>query len=191
MSSTEPPRMRIRMTLEWTPPLGAQPPLPPVQHIEPQAYPPPPTNPAPRAYADDDISNISNTGDEGDEIYRIDAPPKGKHASFEACVDFIHDYTRQRGYDLVLKNSEKSRATNLIYRYTMKCSRHGVLDNTRRIADADRVRRRRGSKKTGCKQGILIVACDSKNPKNSMWEIRHQQGVYLDSPCPRQVLTRV
>lgn len=101
-------------------------------------------------------------------------PPEARYPTFQSGLDAMYAWVKEQGYD-VSRNKSRKNKQQMIYKYIIRCTRYGTLDNTRKLRDEDRVRTKRTSKKTNCEMGVIYVADDVEEP-HGPWRIKHQTG---------------
>jgi hypothetical protein len=80
-------------------------------------------------------------------------PPDDSFDSYETAKYNAHDWARRHGYDFSVKKVYKNEDRK-IHRRVLTCTRGGKLDNKRKLTEETRVRKKRSSKKGGCKAQI-------------------------------------
>ncbi|KAF2437170.1 hypothetical protein EJ08DRAFT_691471 [Tothia fuscella] len=127
----------------------------------------------------------ANNGDEDDveEEQEDDTPPEGfyflppppplTYDTPEEAVQAVHDWNKDHGFDVSKQKPMKNKAGEL-YKYLYRCTRHGRLDNNRKLTDETRKRKRK-SGKTGCPMGLYVKAIEPSNPAGR-WKISYQQN---------------
>jgi MULE transposase domain len=85
------------------------------------------------------------------------------------------EITRDHGFEIA-QTDGKRRKGYPIHAWIFRCTRHGVLDNKRNLTDKERIRKKRGTKKTDCKMALWIKAADLKCPDGD-WKVQHYQGL--------------
>lgn len=85
----------------------------------------------------------------------------------------MHEWNKHHGFDVSRQKPMKNKDGEL-YKYLYRCTKHGKLDNNRKLTDETRKRKRK-SGKIGCPMGIYIKAEDPSNT-NGPWRIVHQQN---------------
>ncbi|KAF2458039.1 hypothetical protein BDY21DRAFT_343463 [Lineolata rhizophorae] len=76
-------------------------------------------------------------------------PPEGMYPSKDALLQAAQNHAAQHGYALSINNYWKTQQ-----RVKIACVCYGTPKNTRRLTDATRVRKGRGSLKTGCRMWV-------------------------------------
>lgn len=117
-------------------------------------------------------------------------PPEAIYPSYQRALDAVHGWAEGKGYELSITRAVKN-SKGQIYKRQLQCSRHGKLQNKRKLAEEDRVRLARGTRKTGCQMGMWVAAV---NPKiiDGPWKTVHQNNrrsyIHNHSAAPKIVL---
>jgi len=100
-------------------------------------------------------------------------PPELQYPDCDAAISAMHEWDKHHGFDVSRQKPMKNKDGE-IYKYLYRCTKHGKLDNNRKLTEDTRKRKRK-SGKIGCPMGIYIKAVDPSNP-NGAWCIVHQQN---------------
>ena len=119
-------------------------------------------------------SDTSSKSIKSRTYWDLPPPPEDSFDSYGTAKHNAHDWARRHGYDLSVKKAYKNKDRK-IHRRVLTCTRGGKLDNKRKLTEETRVRKKRSSKRGGCKAQIWLVAEDSSNPEGT-WSIRHARG---------------
>ncbi|TID22745.1 hypothetical protein E6O75_ATG01919 [Venturia nashicola] len=111
-----------------------------------------------------------NTPPEG--MYYLAPPPPRTYDSLEDTLQALHEWNKDHGFDVSKQKPMKNKAGD-IYKYLYRCTRHGRLDNNRKLTDDTRKRKRR-SGKTGCPMGLYIRAVNPADASGK-WAISYQR----------------
>lgn len=106
--------------------------------------------------------------------FNLPPPPENTFPSYAAATQAMYTWAKDYGYDLSTYRSVKMKS-GVIYKRIFRCTRAGKVDNKRKLTEEDRIRPKRGSKKTGCKMTIQLVTAEQSNPEGP-WRIKHHQG---------------
>jgi hypothetical protein len=103
----------------------------------------------------------------------IEPPQQLAYTSLDETIEVMHAWNREHGFDVSKQKPSKNRNGEL-YKYLFRCTRHGKLDNHRKLTDLTR-KRKRQSGKIGCPMGIYLKAVNPLDPKGR-WQILHQRN---------------
>lgn len=113
-------------------------------------------------------------------------PPEEEYESLTLAEDAVRSWTASQGYATSRHKTKKNKAGQP-YRHLLKCTRHGKLDNTRKLTEEMRVRKKRGSAKCGCPMKLWIVAADVGQPEGP-WRVQHCENqasrIHNHGPAP-------
>jgi hypothetical protein len=113
----------------------------------------------------------NNTPPEG--FYYLAPPPISTYDTADEAIEAMHSWNKDHGFDVSKQKPMKNKAGEL-YKYLYRCTRHGRLDNNRKLTDETRKRKRK-SGKTGCPMGLYVKAIEPQNP-SGRWKISYQQN---------------
>jgi hypothetical protein len=106
-------------------------------------------------------------------FYYLAPPPPHEYDTLEDTIQAMHDWNKDHGFDVSKQKPMKNKAGDY-YKYLYRCTRHGKLDNNRKLTEDTRKRKRK-SGKTGCPMGLYIRAVDPSNASGK-WRISYQQN---------------
>jgi hypothetical protein len=106
-------------------------------------------------------------------FYYLAPPPELTYPDCDTAINAMHDWDKHHGFDVSRQKPMKNKDGE-IYKYLYRCTKHGKLDNNRKLTEDTRKRKRK-SGKIGCPMGIYIKAVDPANPAGT-WCIVHQQN---------------
>jgi hypothetical protein len=131
---------------------------------------------------DGDIGEESatNTRDQEDQtdpppgFTYLPPPPALSYTSPHEAIEAMHAWNKEHGFDVSKQKPGKNKNGEL-YKYLFRCTRHGKLDNHRKLTDETR-KRKRQSGKIGCPMGIYIKAEKPADPAGVWWIVHQQHG---------------
>ena len=117
-------------------------------------------------------------------------PPELQYPGCDEAINAMHEWDKHHGFDVSRQKPMKNKDGE-IYKYLYRCTKHGKLDNNRKLTEDTRKRKvhshalaspsisltffQRKSGKIGCPMGIYVKAVDPSNPSGA-WCIVHQQN---------------
>lgn len=119
----------------------------------------------------DDDGEENNNPPEG--FWYLPPPPCTTFDTPDEALEFMHNWNKDHGFDVSKQKPMKNKAGEL-YKYLYRCTRHGKLDNNRKLTEETRKRKRK-SGKTGCPMGLYVKAIEPSNP-SGRWKISYQQN---------------
>jgi hypothetical protein len=111
----------------------------------------------------------------GENEWRIEPPPERSYHSFKEAKEAALKLCADHGFEISQTDS-KRRSGHPAHAWVFRCTRHGVPDNKRNLTDKQRIRKKRGTKKTDCKMALWIKAVDCRCPHGE-WKIQYYQGL--------------
>jgi FAR1 DNA-binding domain len=106
-------------------------------------------------------------------LYYLSPPPELTYGGPDEAIQAMHDWNKIHGFDVSRQKPMKNKDGEL-YKYLYRCTKHGRLDNNRKLTDETRKRKRK-SGKIGCPMGIYVKAEEPSNPQGR-WRVVHQQN---------------
>lgn len=106
-------------------------------------------------------------------FYYLAPPPELQYPDCDTAINAMHDWDKLHGFDVSRQKPMKNKDGE-IYKYLYRCTKHGKLDNNRKLTEDTRKRKRK-SGKIGCPMGIYVKAVEPSNPAGA-WCIIHQQN---------------
>jgi hypothetical protein len=119
----------------------------------------------------EDGAEEDNTPPDG--FYYLPPPPTSTYDTADEAIEAMHNWNKDHGFDVSKQKPMKNKAGEL-YKYLYRCTRHGRLDNNRKLTEETRKRKRK-SGKTGCPMGLYVKAIEPQNP-SGRWKISYQQN---------------
>ena len=123
--------------------------------------------------ANGSTSHDPNGGPPPPGFYFLAPPPELVYSGPDEAIQGMHDWNKLNGFDVSRQKPMKNKDGEL-YKYLYRCTKHGRLDNNRKLTDETRKRKRK-SGKIGCPMGIYVKADDPSNP-GGRWRVVHQQN---------------
>lgn len=111
-----------------------------------------------------------------DTSFDLGTPELQIYESQEALLQAAYAHGRSHGYDVARKKPKKNAAGEQRY-FRLCCTKHGSLDNTRRLKSDDRTRVYCSTKKTGCKFYLIANAVDG-----GAWHLRPGTSLHHNHP---------
>jgi hypothetical protein len=110
------------------------------------------------------------------EQIAIPPPPQCVYPKHDEAEAALHAWTLKHGFNVSRRRARYVliQDVKVVWARNFECDRAGSLKNTQKIADGDRVRAKRGSKRMGCPMRISIRAVD-KNKPDGEWGIYHTE----------------
>lgn len=118
------------------------------------------------------------------DTYSI-TPPLRVYPSAEEAEEAIHAWTKEHCYNLSRKGVETIESKEVML-WRFECDRSGKSKSTSQLSSADRVRKKRGSKRIRCPVRLRIVAVDANNATGAWWVEYTKDGSRNRNPPPSQ-----
>jgi hypothetical protein len=126
----------------------------------------------PNAQLEDEATGVDEDNTPPEGMYYLAPPPPRTYDSLDDTLQALHEWNKDHGFDVSKQKPMKNKAGD-IYKYLYRCTRHGRLDNNRKLTDDTRKRKRR-SGKTGCPMGLYIRAVNPADAAGK-WAISYQR----------------
>ncbi|QDS68864.1 hypothetical protein FKW77_007427 [Venturia effusa] len=126
----------------------------------------------PNAQLDGDAAGADEDNTPPEGMYYLAPPPPKTYDTLDDTLQALHEWNKDHGFDVSKQKPMKNKAGD-IYKYLYRCTRHGRLDNNRKLTDDTRKRKRR-SGKTGCPMGLYIRAVNPADASGK-WAISYQR----------------